>query len=95
MANLKTRKILEKGEGIDIEFKECKDELPNSIYETVCAFLNRNGGDILLGVKDNKEIQGIKKDKIEQIKKRLCNNNKQFRKNVSSCLSFNKSSRNK
>jgi ATP-dependent DNA helicase RecG len=67
--NTKIKKILEKGEGISIEFKECSDVLPKSIYETVCAFLNRNGGEILLGVKDNKEIQGINKNKIEQIKK--------------------------
>ena len=57
------------GEGISVEFKECKNKLPKSIYETVCAFLNRNGGDILLGVNDNKEIQGINKDRIELIKK--------------------------
>ena len=57
------------GEGISVEFKSCKDQLPQSIYETVCSFLNRNGGDILLGVKDNKEIEGISQDRIEQIKK--------------------------
>ena len=52
------------GEGISVEFKSCKDQLPQSIYETVCSFLNRNGGDILLGVKDNKEIEGISQDRI-------------------------------
>jgi len=65
------KKILEMGEGISVEFKSCKDQLPQSIYETVCSFLNRNGGDILLGVKDNKEIEGISHDRIEQIKKRF------------------------
>ena len=69
MQKSKIIQILEKGEGIDVEFKQCQDEIPKSIYETVCAFLNRNGGDILLGVKDNKEVQGINVLKIGQIKK--------------------------
>ncbi|MDR0820276.1 MAG: ATP-binding protein [Endomicrobium sp.] len=30
--------------------------ISNTVYETVCAFLNAKGGDILLGVKDNAEI---------------------------------------
>ena len=65
----KIKKIIKNGEGIDIEFKECKNEVPKNVYETVCAFLNRNGGDILLGVDDNRKIKGIAKDKVEQIKK--------------------------
>ncbi len=40
------------GEGIDIEFKTCRNQLNRDIYETVCAFLNRHGGNLLLGVKD-------------------------------------------
>lgn len=39
------------------------------VYETVCAFLNRHGGDIILGVEDNGNIIGIDKDKVNKIKK--------------------------
>lgn len=62
-------KILKQGEGISIEFKECKNALTKEVYETVCSFLNRNGGELLLGVNDNGEITGIDKDAIKQIKK--------------------------
>ena len=33
-----------------IEFKEARQDLPRNLFETVCAFLNRDGGVILLGV---------------------------------------------
>jgi len=42
--------IIKKGEGLDLEFKTCRDQLNRDVYETVCAFLNRHGGTILLGV---------------------------------------------
>lgn len=65
--NLKS-KILA-GEGIDIEFKACRDQVPKSVYETVCAFLNRHGGTLLLGVADDGSVQGIEPDAIEQVRK--------------------------
>ena len=37
--------LIAQGEGISIEFKECKDSLPKSIFETLYSFLNRFGGD--------------------------------------------------
>ena len=58
-----------KGEGIDLEFKTCRNQLTRDIYETVCAFLNRHGGTLLLGVKDDGTIEGIAPDAIEQIRK--------------------------
>lgn len=35
--------IINEGEGVTTEFKEAKNKLPNNLFETVCAFLNRNG----------------------------------------------------
>ena len=49
--------IIKQGEGLNIEFKKAKEKLPDSLFETICAFLNRNGGTILLGVNDNQCIQ--------------------------------------
>ena len=43
-------KLIRKGEGINLEFKACRNQLNRDVYETVCAFLNRHGGTILLGV---------------------------------------------
>lgn len=66
---MKIESIIIGGEGIFTEFKECKDSLPKSCFQTVCAFLNRSGGDILLGVTDSGTITGIHKNSVNQIKK--------------------------
>lgn len=39
-----------------IEYKEAYSELPGNLFETVCAFLNRDGGVIVLGVHDDGTI---------------------------------------
>jgi len=38
------RKLLKEGEGLTVEFKECVNDLNNSVWETVCSFSNRYGG---------------------------------------------------
>ncbi|OLY90765.1 Putative DNA-binding domain-containing protein [Cnuella takakiae] len=53
------KSLLSRGEGIEVEFKEAFFELPKSTFETVCAFLNRRGGHLLLGVKDNGQVAGV------------------------------------
>ena len=45
--------LIKQGEGISVEFKECRRAINRDVYETVCAFLNRHGGTILLGVTDS------------------------------------------
>ena len=52
-------KLLTEGEGLKIEFKEAKDSVPSSFFETVVSFSNTDGGTILLGVNDNGDITGI------------------------------------
>ncbi|MCK5775354.1 MAG: ATP-binding protein, partial [Bacteroidales bacterium] len=37
-----------------VEFKKAKNKLPSNLFETICAFLNKSGGEIILGVDDNK-----------------------------------------
>ena len=63
--------LIKQGEGLTIEFKSAQHEIPKSIFDTVCAFLNRNGGTILLGVADDGEIKGIEPKYIQKIKKEL------------------------
>lgn len=53
------------GEGVKVEFKESHNFLSRSVFQTVCAFLNRKGGHILLGVKDDKSIIGVREDTIQ------------------------------
>ena len=61
--------MIETGETLTVEFKESKNQLNKDVYETACAFSNRAGGDIFLGIKDNGEITGVDEDAIESIKK--------------------------
>ncbi len=73
--------ILKNGEKIDVELKTSKNKLPSTLFETVCAFLNRNGGHIFLGVDDSKKIVGINPEKINDLKKdftNLCNNSQKI-----------------
>ena len=69
--------IIKNGEKIDTEFKLAYNKLPKNLFETICAFLNRFGGNIILGVDDEKNIIGVEKEFIVQMKKdfaTLCNN---------------------
>ena len=61
--------LIKQGEGISVEFKECWRTLNRDVYETVCAFLNRHGGTLLLGVSDAGEVTGVDPDCVEQIKR--------------------------
>jgi len=61
----RAKKLLKQNEGISLEFKESKSALPSSLFETICAMLNRNGGDIFLGVKNNGEIIGVLEDIVQ------------------------------
>ena len=65
----KIKSIIKNGETLTTEFKESKSKLNKDIYETVCAFLNRDGGDILLGVADDGTVVGVDEDKLEAMKK--------------------------
>jgi predicted HTH transcriptional regulator len=65
--------IISQGEGLTVEFKKAKNQLPNNLFETVCAFLNRSGGEILLGVHDDRTIEGINENVIEQLTKEIAN----------------------
>lgn len=69
--NKKVSALLKQGEGLNIEYKECKNKLPKSSFDTICSFLNRNGGHIMFGVADNGDVIGVEKSSVEQIKKIL------------------------
>ena len=73
MTKQEVKNIIQKGENIRIEFKESKNKLPKTLFETVCAFLNTDGGTILLGVNDNGKIKGINPNNISQLKKDIAN----------------------
>ncbi|MBI5555556.1 MAG: putative DNA binding domain-containing protein [Elusimicrobia bacterium] len=55
MRESEIKTLIGKGGGRRVEFKQCKTALSKEVYETVCAFLNRLGGELLLGVSDEGE----------------------------------------
>ena len=67
------QQLIQQGEGLTLEFKTAHHELPLSIFETVCAFLNRLGGTLLLGVNNKGEVSGVEKQYVVKIKKELAN----------------------
>lgn len=38
------KNIISQGEGMNIEFKKSTTDITKDVYETVCAFSNREGG---------------------------------------------------
>ena len=61
------RQILKEGEGITVEFKTSRNELNKNAFESICAFLNRKGGHLLLGVADNGTIEGVEKTQVQRL----------------------------
>lgn len=55
----KLRITLQIGETIAVEFKKCSNRIENDVYQSVCSFLNRFGGDIYLGVEDDGTVCGV------------------------------------
>jgi len=65
--------ILTKGESSMLEFKESINK--DAIARTVCGFLNGSGGQVLIGVKDDKSIVGVKnaKEQVDFLSRFLVN----------------------
>jgi membrane protein YdbS with pleckstrin-like domain len=66
------RILLEKGEGLFVEFKETlrydarkgetSKEIEKMVLKTIVAFLNSEGGTLLIGVNDDAEVVGLQSD---------------------------------
>lgn len=61
--------ILAVGETIAVEFKRCSNGIEHDVYETVCSFLNRFGGDIFLGVLDDGTVRGLPEQAVPNLVK--------------------------
>ncbi len=61
------QKILAEGETQLNEFKKSRAGLNKNTFDSICAFLNRSGGNLLLGVNDNGEVEGIEESKVQEI----------------------------
>ena len=69
MTNTQIIDLINKGEGLTIEFKKSKNKLNKDVFDSVCAFLNRSGGHLFLGVEDDGNIVGIDENSIDKLKK--------------------------
>ncbi len=69
MTEAELLKLIQGGENIQVEFKKSTTEITKDVYDTVCSFSNRDGGIILLGVKDNGEILGVAPGAMNRMKK--------------------------
>lgn len=65
--------LISQGEGVTIEFKECKNDIASEVYPTVCSFSNRFGGHIFMGVSDNGEIIGVNPNCVNDMRRNFSN----------------------
>ena len=61
------------GEGIGVEFKRCGNQPGPDVFETICSFANRQGGNLLLGVLDDGTAEGIPEERVVPIERNLVN----------------------
>lgn len=73
MTHEKMREMLSKDEKITIEYKECVNQIHDSVYEIVSAFSNRYGGYIIMGVKDGGIPIGVNRNAVKDLKKNFVN----------------------
>jgi ATP-dependent DNA helicase RecG len=62
-------RLLQQGEGINIEFKQARRGLPRDVFESVCAFLNRQGGHLLLGASNNGQPTGVDEAEADHLQR--------------------------
>ena len=65
--------LLSDGERLTIEYKECINDISNSVWETVCSFSNRYGGHLILGAKDDGTPVGVNPKAAQQMKRNFAN----------------------
>lgn len=67
------RGYLSAGEGLLTEFKRCGSGPQNDLYETICSFANRQGGNIFMGVSDDGTVVGIPPEAVRDMQRRVVN----------------------
>ena len=68
------KQILAVGENVAVEFKRCGNGIKADAYESICAFLNRFGGEILFGVLNDGTVEGIAPKVAPDLVRNLINN---------------------
>ncbi|MCC5789492.1 MAG: putative DNA binding domain-containing protein [Opitutales bacterium] len=58
-------------EDLHTEYKEARTDLPKSLFDTVCAFLNTDGGTVYLGINDQGMVTGVEKETVPRLKREI------------------------
>ena len=61
----RVKRLLKQKESMDLEFKQAVSALPSNLFETICAMLNKDGSDILLGIDDDGNTMCVNKLNID------------------------------
>ena len=69
--------LLTIGENLNIEFKRAGDGPKADTFESVCAFLNKAGGDLLLGVDDDGTVVGLPPKSVDAMFRRITPKNQE------------------
>jgi len=65
----KLKNVLAIGETVAVEFKRAGGRIEDDVYESVCSFLNRFGGDVYLGILDDGTVEGVpEKAAVDMVK---------------------------
>lgn len=66
-------RYIQAGEGISVEFKRCGSQPGTDTFETICSFANRQGGSVLLGVRDDGTVEGVPEASALNIERNISN----------------------
>jgi ATP-dependent DNA helicase RecG len=67
------KKIIEGGESVEVEFKQAFHSVQN-IAKIIAAFANTQGGILIVGIKDNGSVEGIK-EKVDILQQKISQSN--------------------
>ena len=68
MTETKLRALVQQGEGTQVEFKAASIGLNRDAFDSICGFLNRSGGYLILGINDaDKSITGVQENQVQNI----------------------------
>ena len=65
----KLHTLLIAGENAAIEYKRCGEGPKADTFESICAFLNKTGGVVILGVEDDGTVVGLPPKGVEAMNK--------------------------
>ena len=68
------KQILAVGENVAVEFKRAGNGIKVDAYESICALLNRFGGDVYFGVLDDGSVEGVPPKAAPEMVRNLINN---------------------